>query len=657
MQPSTRYLLALVLTGQLLSGQQMELQLDPQVKGPEIPETLYGIFYEDINFAADGGLYPERLKNRSFEFLMPKAGWEEPGTFRYGFNPNSGVSRLLKYGKDAGNQNFLRVEIAQDTGYRLINEGFRGIGVRKGEAYRFSVHAARGNGNVSQLIATLRDTLGASVGQVTLNLDSPQWKRYEATLTPLATVAKAKLEVTFKGAGEVDLDLFSLYPVATWNNRPNGLRKDLVQLLADMKPGFLRFPGGCIVEGRTLARRYQWKKTVGPVEERELLINRWNMEFAHRPTPDYFQSFGLGFYEYFQLAEDLGATPMPIVGCGMACQFNTAELVPLDQLGPYVQDALDLIEFANGSTETPWGRLRAEMGHPEPFNMTYLGIGNEQWGPEYFERYDVFAKALAERYPEIILVSTSGPFPNGDFYDYGWKELKKRNAALVDEHFYQSPEWFLENADRYDSYDRNGPKVFAGEYAAQSIGTTSPENRNNWRCAVSEAAFMTGMERNADVVVMTSYAPLLAHAEGWQWTPDLIWFNNLESYGSANYQVQKLFANNRGTHLLPLKWEGAPLTGQQGLYGAASWHEPQSQVILKLVHTGTTALKVTLPIAGITSATPVEWTRLHSSNPQTVNSFENPKAIWPTSVTAAATDGALKVTLEPASVNVIRITL
>lgn len=648
-------LIASLLGGPATFSQDVTLSLDPAAHGAEIPETLYGIFYEDINFAADGGLYPEQVKNRSFEFPLPKTGWAEPGTYRYGFNPGSGVSHVMKYGTDRGNKNFLRVEIARDTGYRLINEGFRGIGVHKGKPFRFSFMAALGKGEVRSLKAVLRDTAGVSLGQVRVPLDSRTWKTYETSLLPEATCEKARLEITFEGSGTIDLDMISLFPEDTWEGRRNGLRKDLVQLLYDMDPGFLRFPGGCIVEGRNLARRYQWKKTVGPVEERELLINRWNMEFAHRPTPDYFQSFGLGFFEYFQLAEDLGAEPMPIVGCGMACQFNTAELVPLDQLEPYVQDALDLIEFANGGTETPWGSLRAQMGHPEPFNMKYIGIGNEQWGPEYFERYDVFVAAIAERYPDIVIVSTSGPFPEGDFYDYGWEQLKARGAALVDEHYYQSPEWFLENSDRYDQFDRNGPKVFAGEYAAQSVGTTSPENRNNWRCALAEAAFMTGLERNADVVVMTSYAPLMAHADGWQWTPDLIWFNNLESYGSANYQVQKLFATNRGTHLLDLRWDNEHLNGRGELYGAAAWDATANEVILKLVHTGMEPLEVTLPLEGVEPGAALGWTYLQSDDLQAVNSFGEPRAIWPRKTMAQTEKGHIQLELKPSSVNVIRI--
>ena len=300
-----------------------------------------------------------------------------------------------------------------------------------------------------------------------------------------------------------------------------------------------------------MAKRYQWKKTVGQVEDRETLINRWNAEFKHKQAPDYFQSFGLGFFEYFQLSEDIGARPLPILSCGIACQFNTGELVPMEELDPYVQDALDLIEFANGGVDTKWGKMRSDMGHPKPFNLKFIGVGNEQWGPQYIERYKVFEKAIKAKYPKMTIVSGSGPSPDGDSLIMEW-EIKKLNAEIVDEHYYKNPEWFKENAARYDKYDRKGPKIFAGEYAAQTEAI-EVRTRKITGCALSESAFMTGLERNADVVHLTSYAPLMAHVDAFQWAPDMIWFNNLDSYGTANYYVQKLFSNNKGTDLLQLQ--------------------------------------------------------------------------------------------------------
>ena len=400
--------------------------------------------------------------------------------------------------------------------------------------------------------------------------------------------------------GAVDLDMISLFPRKTWKERPNGLRADLVQMLADMKPGFVRFPGGCIVEGRELATRYQWKTTIGKPEDRRLIVNRWNTEFKHRPAPDYYQSFGLGFYEYFQLCEDIGAEPLPILNCGMACQFNTGELVPLDALDPYIQDALDLIEFANGPETSTWGGRRAEMGHPRPFGLKLLGVGNEQWGPRYIERYERFAKVLKAKHPEVQLIASAGPRPADDLFKFLWGKLRELKADIVDEHCYDSPAWFFDNAARYDGYQRTGPKVFMGEYAAQSVKTVSPDNRNDWHCALSEAAYMTGLERNADVVTMSSYAPLFGHEDGWQWRPNLIWFDNLNVYGSPSYYVQRLFSRHRGDVVLPIAIDGrSPASSKSpGLYASASFDRKANEVILKVVNSAAEPVTTAMSIKG-----------------------------------------------------------
>lgn len=599
MKTTLQYLksLFLLLSVQQLMAQEPILEIDASNYQAEIAPTMYGIFFEDINFAADGGLYAELVKNRSFEFTLPKMGWLEPNSDRHSYNSESGISMVVQQSIKATNTNFLRVQVTNAKGYELINEGFRGMGIKKNESYDFSISCANPLG-ITKIIAEIIDEDKKVIGSTSIEPRIGQWTSYETSFKVSATVEKAQLRLRFEGKGSIDIDFVSLFPQDTWKGRKKGLRKDLVRLIDDLNPGFLRFPGGCIVEGRTLERRYQWKKTVGPVADRTSLINRWNTEFNHRLTPDYFQSFGIGFFEYFQLAEDLGAAPLPILGCGMACQFNTGELVPMDELGPYIQDALDLIEFANGSKDTPWGKLRHVMGHPEPFNMKYIGIGNEQWGPEYIKRYKEFDKAIKAQYPEIIVVSGSGPFPDGDFFEYGWKELKELNAAIVDEHYYRSPEWFRANADRYDSYDRNGPKVFAGEYAAQSVAIASPENENNWDCALSEAAFMTGIERNADLVTMTSYAPLMAHTEGWQWKTDLIWFNNLTSYGTPSYYVQKMYGQNAGTQLLHTVLNGEKAIGQENLYASSVFDEKTNEIIVKVVNTSTNTNKIKIDLKG-----------------------------------------------------------
>lgn len=637
------------------SGSEHQLLVDADNPVAPIQPTMYGIFFEDINFAADGGIYAELVKNRSFEFFEPLMGWDQPESDRFSMNEKSGFASAIKHGDNSANKVFLRAKVKADQGYRLVNRGFRGMGFKKGLKYAFSVKARQAEGNTT-LYIELMDTSNQVLAQAPIEISGKEWKEYTAELTPSAQTIKGKLNIRFEGKGVVDLDMVSLFPTDTWKGRSKGLRADLVQLLADLKPGFLRFPGGCIVEGRTLARRYQWKKTVGDIEEREGLVNRWNTEFSHRLTPDYFQSFGLGFFEYFQLAEDFGAEPLPILSCGIACQFNTGELVPMDELDPYINDALDLIEFANGSADSPWGKVRSDMGRPEPFNMKYIGIGNEQWGPEYIERYKVFERAIKSRYPEMIIVSGSGPFPDGEMFEYGWEELKKLNAEIIDEHYYRSPEWFLENADRYDTYDRGGPKIFAGEYAAQSVAIASPDNKNNWSCALSEAAFMTGLERNAEIVHLTSYAPLFAHAEGWQWTPDLIWFNNLESYGTPNYYVQKLFSTNPGTHVLTITENGKPATGEKGIYATAAFDAETDEIIFKIVNVTEAAQDVNIQLKGNkTAAAAGKLTVLASNNKAAENSFESPQHIYPTDKEIRFEEGNIGFTADPASLSVLRV--
>ena len=387
------------------------ISVDAAHPGAAISPSMFGIFFEDINFAADGGLYPELVKNRSFEFSEPLTGWHEVlGFSKKGLDPPKGeLSVRTENPLNPSNPHYLKVR-AYETGYGFWNSGFRGIGVESGAEYRFSAYVRSGGPKAIRF--TLTDGSGHEVGSGKLEGFDDHWKRYETVVRTTATVQHAQLNIFVDETGQVDLDMVSLFPVDTWKQRPNGLRKDIVQLLYDLHPGFLRFPGGCIVEGRQLATRYRWKTTVGDIAQRQTIINRWNDEFDQRPAPDYFQSFGLGFYEYFQLAEDIGAQPLPILNCGMACQFNSSETAALNQLDEYVRDALDLIEFANGPATSPWGKLRAQMGHPEPFHLTMIGIGNEQWGERYVERYKVFAAALKTQHPEIKLVVAAGPLPS-----------------------------------------------------------------------------------------------------------------------------------------------------------------------------------------------------------------------------------------------------
>lgn len=573
-------------------------RLDVNLKktGAPVQPTMYGIFFEDINFAADGGLYAELVKNRSFEY------------------PNNSLQGWKAYGKveikDDGpferNPHYVRL---CDPGHPqkwtgLENEGFFGIGFKEGESYRFSVWARVPDGNDAVLRVEFADPSSMEenhfFAQEKLTVSGTEWRKYSVELASTKTVAKAVLRIFLESRGmTVDLEHVSLFPADTWKGRENGLRKDLAQALYDLHPGVFRFPGGCIVEGTDLETRYNWKNSVGPVENRPLNENRWEYTFPHRFYPDYYQSYGLGFFEFFCLSEDIGAEPLPILSCGLACQFqNDSEdaHVPVDQLDPYIQDALDLIEFANGSTDTEWGALRAEMGHPEPFNLKFIGIGNEQWGSLYPERLEPFIRAIRKAYPDIRIVGSAGPNSEGEQFDYLWPEMKRLGADLVDEHFYRPYDWFLSQGSRYDNYDRKGPKVFAGEYACHAIG----RKYNHFYASLMEAAFMTTLERNADIVHMATYAPLFAHVEGWQWRPDLIWYDNLNSFRTVSWYVQHLYGMYRGSNVQPLTMDGVNVTGAEGQNGLfASAVSEGEKLYVKVINTSETPQELTLNFTGL----------------------------------------------------------
>ncbi len=623
-----------------------------------ISPTMYGVFIEDINFAADGGLYAELVKNRSFEFDRPLRGWR-----RLQKRDLDNRVLFLRNDENPRNPRFAQILINNpEAEYGLQNEGFRGMGIQEDAVYRFSMMAQQVDGKIS-IRVELVDSKNQVLGSCKLDDFNDDWKVYEVEMTSSNTDSKSKLNIYFVGKGRLNIDMVSLFPKDTWKGRKNGLRKDIVQLLADMKPGFLRFPGGCIVEGFDLSQRYQWKHTVGDLAERVWNINRWNFEFRHRYTPDYYQSYGLGFYEYFLLAEDLNAEPMPIINCGMACQFNTAELVPMDEMDPYVQDALDLIEFANGSIDSEWGRLRAKMGHPNPFKMKMIGIGNEQWGPQYIERYKVIAKAIKDKYPDMKLIAATGSdgsiFPNGENeIDYLWKQWRELKPEIVDEHYYRLADWFLENTRLYDDYERTGQEIFVGEYASQSVGVASPKNRNIWKTALYEAAFMTGMERNADLVTMSCYAPLLAHEEAWQWRPDMIWFDNLKAYGSVNYHVQKLFSLYPGTHLLEAELSDVPDLNEKvkALHGSATLNKEAGEVIVKLVNVSEKPIETKILVQGVKEIkSKTEVILLKSDDLNEENSLEEPMKIIPVISTMKVNRPEFHYTTEPFSLTILKI--
>jgi alpha-L-arabinofuranosidase len=442
---------------------------------------------------------------------------------------------------------------------------------------------------------------------------------------------KAKLRIFLEGRNAAALEHISLFPVNTYKNRDNGLRRDLVQALKDQHPGVFRFPGGCIVEGTDLETRYQWKNSIGPVENRPLNGNRWQHTFTHRFFPDYYQSYGLGFYEYFLLCEDIEAEPLPVLSVGLACQFQNRHAhahVPVGELQPYIDDCLDLIEFANGDVNTKWGKIRAEMGHPEPFNMKMIGVGNEQWDTLYFERLEPFVKAIRAKYPEIQIIGTSGPDSEGKMFEIGWKAMKEQKVDLVDEQFYRPESWFLKSGLRYEKYDRKGPKVFAGEYACHGRG----KKWNHFEASLYEAAFMTDLERNADIVHMTAYAPLFAHVEGWQWRPDLIWFDNTRMFKSVSYYVQQMYAMNKGTHALTMTMDKQPIAGQEGqngLFASSVIDKNEGTVIIKIINTSKTDQPVSVNLKGMKGEKDVELLTLTSTEMDADNTLDNPEKIVP----------------------------
>lgn len=594
--------------------------------GAEIQPTMYGLFFEDINYGADGGLYAEMIKNRSFEFPQSFMGWT---TF--------GNVKLMHDGPFERNPHYVRLG---DPGHAhkrtgIENEGFFGVSVKKDADYRFSVWA-RGENQKIKIEIIDNSSMGETQVLVAKNLEinSKDWKQYEVILKAPVTETKAHLRIFLASPGTVDLEHVSLFPVDTWKGRKNGLRKDLVEALRDIKPGVFRFPGGCIVEGTDLETRYNWKNTVGPVENRPLNENRWHYTFPHRFFPDYFQTYGLGFYEFFLLSEEIGSEPLPVLSCGLACQFqNESEEahVKVCDLGSYIQDALDLIEFANGDVNTKWGKLRAEMGHPEPFNLKFIGIGNEQWGPEYPEHLKPFVEAIRKAYPDMNIIGSSGPNSEGEQFDYLWPEMAKLKVDLVDEHFYRPEKWFLAEGMRYDKYDRKGPKVFAGEYACHGRG----KKWNHFNAALLEAAFMTNIERNADIVHMATYAPLFAHVEGWQWRPDMIWFDNLKSVRTCSYYVQQLYSHNKGTNVVPLTMDKKPVGGQEGqdgLFASAVWDNDTKEYIVKVINTSDKAQPVTLDFKGLkkkNKLTNGKCITFHSDNLDADNTVDNPNVVLP----------------------------
>jgi alpha-L-arabinofuranosidase len=547
-----------------------------------ISPVLYGLFFEDINFAADGGLYAELVQNRSFEYYPVEGGNPLSGRYhplyawekveRNGGRCRMDVERSIPLNRN--NPHYLVLHVDEPgEGAGVLNPGYDGIRVDQGQRYDVSFyarHTGNRNASVAPITVSLESETGQSYGSVVFDRITDDWRKYEGVIQVRETSDQARLVLTASGRGTLCLDMISLFPQNTFNNRKNGLRADLVQSLADLKPKFFRFPGGCIAHGHSLQNAYLWKDSVGDVAQRRPNWNRWG----------YHQTYGLGYYEYFLLCEDIGATPLPVLPVGVSCGFNVPfQSVPMDELQPWIDDVLDLIEFANGKVDSRWGKFRAAMGHSEPFNLEYVCLGNEEHDtPECRERFPYFVKAIRAAYPDIKIIGTSGLGEGIPLYPL----MKELDVYSSDEHYYNSPEWYLRNVNRFDGFDRKGPKIFVGEYASRG---------NKLFNALAEAAYLTGIERNCDMVDMACYAPLLAHADHTQWNAaNLIRFDKRTVMETPNYHVQKLFSTYQGTAYLKneLKENAGERQKPGGRIGLCTWQTTAEFKDVKVSRGGTT---------------------------------------------------------------------
>lgn len=646
-------LLALfLLPGAALADTRSTLTADAKVTTVEMSDTLYGLFFEDINYGADGGLYAELLQNRSFEYediLNPQSYQHLNG---WSFNLNAGAKGkaavMTESPLNEKNTHYVRVT-CQSGDYRFANTGFQasilkgGVPVDEGRSYHCSIWMRSAGDFDGQVEIALTKRTGKSLAVPKRFTLTDEWQKYEVTFKSSYT-EDAVLSIIMHGTGSVDFDMASLIPAdaygADWPN--GGLRADLVQALKDLNPSFLRFPGGCVTEGSYYRSNfYDWKDTVGPIEERKENFNTWG----------YMQSYGLGYYEYFMLAEAIGAEPLPVVHSGLLCQARDVKEAHLSiaEVREYAQDLLDLIEFANGGVDTKWGALRAEMGHPAPFNLKYLGIGNENWDQVYWSRFDVLYKAVKAAYPEIEIISSAGPVAEGSLPAAAWRTIRQKYPdTIVDEHYYMGGDWFLNNIGRYDKYPRT-TRVFVGEYAAHEAAQSNGRRPNNLYSALCEAAYMTGLERNSDVVVMASYAPLMAREGLQQWTPDLIWFNAREVLLTPNYHVQQMFAATVGDQVVQSSLEGL----NKRIYHVVT--RTDDKLYVKLVNVSDHADEMTLNLANVPDGM-ASYTRL-TGEKNAMNSFTRKENVAPVQGSCEIVSGAAALELPAYSVTILTFPL
>lgn len=596
--------------------------------GKTISPDLFGLFFEDINYSADGGLYAELVQNRSFEYSpTDKPAWNPFSFWEYfttGFSYGSiGVETNLPVHPNNTHYVILNIEHLGTAGsVGIKNSGFDGIVVRTGEKYNLSLFARQISPEPVSITVSLQNRRGVILAESSISTSSPDWKKYTASMISKQNSDSASLVISATSKGKLALDVISLFPEKTFKNRPNGLRADLAQMLADMKPKFLRFPGGCLVHGDGLGNMYRWNNTVGPIETRKEQRNIWN----------YHQTAGLGYFEFFQFCEDIGAKPLPVLPAAVSCQNSGGtwsiggtgqKALPMEEMSDYIQEVLDLIEWANGPSSSEWGAKRAAAGHPASFNLKYVGIGNEdKMTPEFEERFKMIFEAVKAKYPEITIIGTVGPFSEGEDFNKGWKLADVLKLPVVDEHYYSQPEWFKANQYRYDSYKRNTTGVYLGEYASWG---------NKMRNAISEAAYMTSLERNGDVVKMASYAPMLAKKGFTQWTTDLIFFDNVKICPTVNYYVQKMFMTNQGeTYFGNVISKDA----RDSTLAASCVHDSKTgDIIIKLVNSGSNAKSMKINLSNFKNIVPDAEKTLLTGSADAENSFENPGKVVPVSST------------------------